>query len=130
MKKTQITWFLFAGFLVFFPSVYYLLFDFAIWPVLFALISRSIPLLFSGNAGASLVYLVQCLCWAVILFFLSKVLAKRITASEPKNQLTFTALILLALVLTAYMPIYDVDLVMLSENSDAFKLYKKIFTFY
>ena len=127
MTDSQIKWMIFAGLLLLFPATFFLLSDLGIWPIFFVCVHFVFPAIANGNFDYGLVFLVQGFIWALLLYFLSNMLARRLASIEDNNKYVYVGIVLSIIVLLALLPIYDVDLISLKIKSSAYFLYKDLF---
>lgn len=107
MSQNQIMWVIFAAAMLLIPTCFFLILDFAIWPVMYPLVSQVLVSFVMGDFLGPIVVLINCLIWSAILYFSSKWLALKIANAVGGTKLIIISALTIAMAILSVAPIYD-----------------------
>jgi hypothetical protein len=127
MNQNKIKWIIFFTSMILFPSFFYLILDFAIWPVMYTFASGVvIPLLEGAIPSSLLLFAINFIFWFVALYVVSNKLAQKIATQEKNKRLVLTSLVVIVIALIGTTQIYDGG-PNANAKSSAFTLYESLF---
>ncbi len=127
MSENQIKWVIFSVAVIFFPTAYFLILDFAIWPVLLVCVDKIVDLALDGSSEWGLLLLVQSVFWTILLYFISIFISKMINTLEGTKRYVVLGGVVCILVTIGMSPSYDEYVITDKVKRSAFYLYKLSF---
>lgn len=127
MTQRQSLWLIYLLSLVFLPVPFFLIFEIALFPILYLTLGFFIPLFQEWRIpGTGLWFLIHCILWMVALYFISKLLTRLMFLPSKVVGNVLACLAALVILALSLIPVYDGGPVPPPKVS-ALTLYERIF---